>query len=84
MITKMTKLQSQTKSPARCRIRPRCTRRSCLGLPASRSQPPSASQPSGRAARLNITGYVIDAEIDTATHHLAAKTAGHLYRAREP
>ncbi|MGA9672275.1 MAG: M1 family aminopeptidase, partial [Terracidiphilus sp.] len=23
---------------------------------------------------LNITGYVIDAEIDTATHHLAAKT----------
>ena len=25
-------------------------------------------------AALNITGYVIDAEIDTATHHLAAKT----------
>src|SRR5580658_8617953 len=23
---------------------------------------------------LNITGYVIDAEIDTSTHHLAAKT----------
>lgn len=34
---------------------------------------PLAAQRAERLA-LNITGYVIDAEIDTATHHLAAKT----------
>jgi hypothetical protein len=34
---------------------------------------PLAAQRAERPA-LNITGYVIDAEIDTATHHLAAKT----------
>ena len=34
--------------------------------------PLSAQRPERPA--LNITGYVIDAEIDTATHHLAAKT----------
>ena len=35
---------------------------------------PLAAQRSERPA-LSITGYVIDAEIDTATHHLAAKAA---------
>jgi hypothetical protein len=34
---------------------------------------PVCAQRTDRPA-LNITGYVIDAEIDTATHHLAAKT----------
>jgi hypothetical protein len=34
---------------------------------------PLAAQRTERPA-LNITGYVIDAEIDSATHHLAAKT----------
>ncbi|MGA3045937.1 MAG: M1 family aminopeptidase [Terracidiphilus sp.] len=34
---------------------------------------PLSAQRTERPA-LNITGYVIDAEIDTATHHLAAKT----------
>jgi hypothetical protein len=34
---------------------------------------PLAAQRPERSA-LNITGYVIDAEIDTATHHLSAKT----------
>jgi tetratricopeptide (TPR) repeat protein len=34
---------------------------------------PLAAQRPERPA-LNITGYVIDAEIDTSTHHLAAKT----------
>ena len=33
---------------------------------------PAAAQRPERAA-LNITGYVIDAELDTETHHLAAK-----------
>ena len=33
----------------------------------------AAAQRIDRAA-LNVTGYVIDAEIDTATHHLTAKT----------
>ena len=40
-----------------------------LGMLAS----PLAAQRTERPA-LNITGYVIDAEIDSATHHLAAKT----------
>jgi hypothetical protein len=51
--------------------------------PASRSPPPLAAQRTERPA-LNITGYVIDAEIDSATHHLAAKTTGHLHRPANP
>ena len=37
----------------------------------------STAQPTARPERptLDITGYVIDAEIDTATHRLTAKTA---------
>ena len=35
---------------------------------------PATAQRSERAA-LNITGYVIDAELDTATHHITAKAA---------
>jgi hypothetical protein len=44
-----------------------------LLLSALLAAAPLAAQRPERPA-LNITGYVIDAEIDTATHHLAAKT----------
>ena len=50
--------------------------RPCIGALPARS---------GQTARpLNITGYVIDAELDTATHHLTATTPGQLHRARQP
>ena len=42
-----------------------------LALGLSMSMPLAAQRPERPA--LNITGYVIDAEIDTSTHHLAAK-----------
>jgi tetratricopeptide (TPR) repeat protein len=45
---------------------------SCF-LSAILAAAPLSAQRTERPA-LNITGYVIDAEIDTATHHLAAKT----------
>ncbi len=32
---------------------------------------------------LNITGYVIDAELDTTAHHLTATATCQLYRARQ-
>jgi tetratricopeptide (TPR) repeat protein len=44
----------------------------CVGLAVLLAVPLFAQQRVERPA-LNITGYVIDAEIDTATHHLAAK-----------
>jgi Peptidase family M1 domain/Tetratricopeptide repeat len=40
--------------------------------PADAQQPLTAQHP--ERPTLDITGYVIDAEIDTTTHHLAAKT----------
>jgi hypothetical protein len=56
-----------------------------LALALSAALPLAGQQSAGQQRierpALNITGYVIDAEIDTATHHLAAKSAGHLYRA---
>ena len=36
---------------------------------------PPPAQRSRSARRSNITGYVIDAELDTATHHLTATAA---------
>jgi hypothetical protein len=41
---------------------------------------PLAAQRTERPA-LAISGYVIDAEIDTATHHLGGQGRGQLYRA---
>jgi len=43
----------------------------CVGLALSLAVPLAAQRVERPA--LNITGYVIDAEIDTATHHLTAK-----------
>jgi aminopeptidase N len=52
--------------------------RLCAGLgllaAALLAASPATAQRSERAA-LNITGYVIDAELDTATHHITAKAA---------
>ncbi len=44
-----------------------------LVLAALLAAGPASAQRSDRAA-LDITGYVIDAELDTPTHHIAAKT----------
>jgi aminopeptidase N len=44
----------------------------CAGLGLATVSPLAAQQRIERPA-LNITGYAIDAEIDTATHHLTAK-----------
>jgi aminopeptidase N len=46
----------------------------CLGLIAALFLILPARAQRVERSQLNITGYVIDAEIDTATHHLQAKT----------
>ena len=45
----------------------------CLALVAALLAAVSLSAQRAERATLDITGYVIDAELDTATHHIAAK-----------
>jgi hypothetical protein len=67
----MTELESPTRRFLNSRNT--CTWSACFALAAALlAAAPLSAQRSERAT-LDITGYVIDAELDTATHHIAAK-----------